>query len=136
MNRLRKLFRDTFPDLEPHPVGLTVMSLAMLTLYVEVSRKRFMPDAWVEWVESFTGFEDVQLARYFWKDTICALLLMIIPLVLMRVFAGWSARDLGFRLKGTLFEFKLVIVLWIAFLPILWFVSDFPRFERTYPQVL
>lgn len=135
MNRLRTLFRDTFPDLEAHPVGLTAMSMAMLTIYIEVSRRRWMPEAWVEWVESVTGFDNFQLARYWWKDSMCALLLMVIPLIIMRLAAGWKLRDLGFRLRGTLSEFKLVIVLWIAFLPVLWFVSDFPRFEKTYPQV-
>ena len=43
MNRLRRLFKETFPDLEPHPVGLTVLSLAMLTIYVRMGNRRFAP---------------------------------------------------------------------------------------------
>lgn len=135
MNRLQRLFQETFPDLDKHPVGLTAMSLAMLTIYVEVGNKRFTPDWWLDAVNGLTGFGDNQFARYWWKETMCMVLLMAVPLVLMRVFAGWSPRDLGFRIKGTWPEFKLILGLWVAFLPILWFVSDFPEFAKTYPQV-
>ncbi len=135
MNRLRRLFTETFPDLKPHPVGLTVMSLAMLTIYVEVGSRRFAPQGWIDAIKESMAFADTQLARYLWKETMCMVLLMAIPLVLMRVFAGWKPRDLGFRLKGTLPEFKLIFVLWLAFLPVLWFVSDLPEFQKTYPQV-
>ena len=135
MNRLRDLFKSTYPDLDRHPLGLAVMSMAMLTIYVEMGKRRSMPDAWVEWIDSLLGFGDPQLARYLWKNTMCALLLMVGPLILMRAFAGWSPRDLGFRIRGTWAEFKLVTVLWLLFLPVLWVVSDFPSFDKTYPQV-
>ena len=135
MNRLKQLFRETFPDLDPHPVGLTVMSLAMLTLYVRMGNRRFTPQWWMENVKEWTGFGDNQLLRYWWKETACFVLLMVIPLILMKVFAGWSPRDLGLRLKGTSKEFGLILVLWVAFLPVLWFVSDLPEFAKTYPQV-
>ncbi len=135
MNRLRRLFTSTYPDLDRHPVGLAVMSMAMLTVYVEMGKRRSMPDGWVDWVASVVDFGDPQLARYLWKNSMCALLLMVVPLILMRVFAGWRPRDLGFRIRNTLGEFKLVTVLWLAFLPVLWVVSDFPAFDKTYPQV-
>ena len=40
MNRLRRLFTSTYPDLDRHPVGLAVMSMAMLTVYVEMGKRR------------------------------------------------------------------------------------------------
>ena len=76
MNRLRDLFKSTYPDLDRHPLGLAVMSMAMLTIYVEMGKRRSMPDAWVAWIDSLLGFGDPQLARYLWKNTMCALLLL------------------------------------------------------------
>jgi membrane protease YdiL (CAAX protease family) len=135
MNRLKRLFRETFPDLEAHPVGLTVLSLAMLTLYVRMGSRRFAPQWWLDNMKEWTGLGDLQLFRYWWKETACFVLLMVIPMAFMRIFAGWSLRDLGLRLRGTKNEFGLILVLWLAFLPVLWFVSDLPEFAKTYPQV-
>ena len=135
MNRLKKLFTETFPDLEAHPLGLTVMSLAMLTVYVRVGNRRYAPNWWLETMEEWTGFTDVQMFRYWWKDTVCFVLLMVIPIICMKVFAGWKLSDLGLRIRGTGKEFLLILVLWLAFVPVLWIVSDFPDFAKTYPQV-
>ncbi len=135
MQRLKTIFKETFPDLEPHPVGLTVMSLAMLTIYVKVGNRRFAPQWWLDTMEQWTGFTDVQMFRYWWKDTVCFVLLMVIPIIFMKVFAGWKMSDLGLRIRGTKKEFGLIFVLWLAFLPVIWIVSDFPDFAKTYPQV-
>ena len=43
MQRLKTMFKETFPGLDPHPVGLTIMSLAMLTIYVRVGNRRYAP---------------------------------------------------------------------------------------------
>ena len=110
------------------------MSLAMLTLYVRMGNRRFTPQWWIETAGDWTGFNDVQLFRYWWKETACFVLLMVIPIILMKIFAGWSLQDLGLRLRGTKKEFGLILVLWLAFLPVLWVVSDFPEFAKTYPK--
>jgi uncharacterized protein len=135
VSRFKRLFYDTFPGLSVHPVGLTVMSLAMLTLYVRMGKRRWAPQWWLETMQDWTGFSDLQLFRYWWKESACMVLLMLIPMMLMRLCAGWKPQRLGFRICGTRQEFLLIFLLWLAFLPVLSVVSDLPDFARKYPQV-
>ncbi len=135
MLRLNQLVTETFPGLKRHPTGLAILGMAMLTLYVKLSKKRMAPEWWWEVIPQWTGIEVQALIRYWWRDANCLIWLMVVPLILMRVLAGWRPRQLGFVLKGTGKEFLLVTGMWLAFLPVLWLISDMPSFAKTYPRV-
>jgi membrane protease YdiL (CAAX protease family) len=60
---------------------------------------------------------------------------MIVPLLVSRFASGWGPRDLGFRVKGAHREILLALGLWLAFVPVVLFISDTPSFAAKYPRV-
>jgi hypothetical protein len=80
---------------------------------------------------TFTG--NVVLDGYIWWGLAVALTLIVLPLLIARVGAGLTPRDLGLRLKGTLRDLPTYALLYALFFPVLWIVSQDAHFQRTYP---
>lgn len=80
---------------------------------------------------TFTG--SPTLDGYIWWGIAVAITLILLPLLVARVGAGLTPRDLGLRVKGTLRDLPIYALLYALFLPVIWFVSRDPHFQRTYP---
>jgi len=132
---ISKVWRDTFPDVCRRQTGLTALSLATLTLYIYLGRGERAPSWFVNGWEQWTAFGSLLMYRYWWKHTVAFVLLALVPIAVMRLFAGWQLRDLGIPLPGSSREFILVLGLWVVFIPVVWLISDLPSFQHTYPQV-
>lgn len=79
----------------------------------------------------FTG--NRALDAYVWWGIAVALTMIVLPLLVARLFAGLTPRDLGLRLKGTLRDLPTYVLLYLLFVPVVWWVSRDPHFQRTYP---
>ena len=88
-------------------------------------------NGWEQWTELGSPL----MYRYWWKHTVAFVLLALVPMAVIRLFAGWQLRDLGIRLRGSGREFVLVRGLGAVFVPVVWLASDLPSFRHTYPLI-
>jgi hypothetical protein len=86
-----------------------------------------------EWfgTPAFTGSRP--LDAYVWWGLAVLVTLIVLPLVIGRVGAGLSPRQLGLRLKGTARDAPTYLLLYLLFLPVIWLVSKDEHFQQTYP---
>jgi membrane protease YdiL (CAAX protease family) len=73
--------------------------------------------------------------RHLWGHLMAVLLLMLVPLALARVGAGWRARDLGLSIRGARREMLLVLALWALLVPVIALAARTEGFARTYPRL-
>jgi hypothetical protein len=85
------------------------------------------------WFGSPRFTDNVVLDGYIWWGLAVAVVFIVLPLVIARVGAGLTPRDLGLKLKGTLHDLPIYALLYALFFPVLWIVSRDPHFQRTYP---
>lgn len=79
----------------------------------------------------FTG--NRVLDAYVWWGVAVTLTMIVLPLLVARLCAGLSPRELGLRIKGTLHDLPTYVLLYLLFVPVVWWVSRDPHFQRTYP---
>jgi hypothetical protein len=70
---------------------------------------------------------------FVWWGLAILLLMVVLPLLVARIGAGLKPRDIGLRLKGTLPDARIYLLLYAIFLPVVWLVSRSPDFQQTYP---
>ena len=133
--KLEALLQRAFPGMGLRPLWITLLGLILLVLYYHHGMPRDAPSAFIEAATGWTGVQVPGFHKHGWAHLSAAVLLLGVPLLASRVFEGWRARDLGMVLKGTRREFLLVLVLWVAFVPVLWGVSHLEAFQRTYPRL-
>ena len=74
-----------------------------------------------------------QLQRYMWWAIGCFVCLVLLPMLVGKFAANKSPRALGVRFKGTLKEAPTYLLLYLIFLPVIYYVSLQPDFQKTYP---
>jgi membrane protease YdiL (CAAX protease family) len=117
------------------PLWLSMFAAAMLIAYV-YQGQQWRPEWFFEWGPSqLFGVRAPKLDRFLWSHLTGAVTLLVAPLAVCWLVEGWRPSELGFRLRGTGREFALVLGMWAAFLPVVWWVSRFPSFQATYPAV-
>lgn len=87
----------------------------------------------VRWLGEPELFGPPTVRSYVWWGLAVALLLIVLPLVVARVGARLSPRDIGLKLAGTARDAPVYLLLYLVFLPVLWWVSRDPHFQQTYP---
>ncbi len=75
----------------------------------------------------------VPVRHYMWWGLCCLVFLVLLPMLVAWLFAGKSPRDLGIKLKGTARDAPTYLMLYLLFLPVIWFISRTPAFQHTYP---
>lgn len=123
-----------FPGMGWRPVWLTVVSTWCLSLYISRSGRRDAPQAFLDGCVALFGPAPEALYRHFWSHAVAVLLLMIIPLAVCRM-AGLGPTDLGLRIRGTSREWLIVVAMWLAFTPVVWWFSGTESFAATYPKL-
>ncbi len=125
-----------FPGLTARATWITVLGAFMLILYYHHGLIDRAPDWFVGGAPAWTGLEHKpKFHRHLWGHLSAAVMLMGVPLLYAWAFEGLRPHDLGFRLRGTRREFGVVLGLWLALLPVLWFVSRTEAFSRFYPRL-
>lgn len=70
---------------------------------------------------------------YVWWGFSVLVTMIVLPLVVARVGARLTPRDVGLRLRGTLGDLPTYGLLYALFLPVIVLVSRDPHFQQTYP---
>lgn len=88
-------------------------------------------------IDAVVGWFDLPgspaLRPYLWWGLACVVLLILLPMLVGRVFAGMSPRALGLKLAGTRGEAKIYLLLYVLFVPVVYMASRWPGFLNTYP---
>ena len=79
------------------------------------------------------GKFSLRLHRYMWWALGCIVFLVLIPILIAWLVGRQSPRALGVRFRGTLKEAPTYLLLYLIFLPVIYFVSLRPEFQQTYP---
>ena len=74
-----------------------------------------------------------RLRSWLWWGICCTVFLVLIPMLVAKLFAQKSPRDLGLRIKGTGRDALTYLALFGLFFPVIWLVSQTEAFQRTYP---
>jgi hypothetical protein len=80
-----------------------------------------------------TFTESRTLDAYVWWGLAVLVTMIVLPLVIGRVGAGLTPRQLGLKLKGTLHDAPTYVLLYLCFVPVIYLVSRSPHFQQTYP---
>src|ERR1051326_2061853 len=98
--------------------------------------KRPLPD-WTEDVfrRLATAFPSVPRAYWPWGwwAAGCLVVMVFLPMLLLRVFAGVKPSETGLKLKGTARHAPLYALMFVVFAPVVWWVSRRADFQWTYP---
>ncbi|MBN2725244.1 MAG: CPBP family intramembrane metalloprotease [Deltaproteobacteria bacterium] len=129
-----KFFAGFFPELEFREVFLTVSASILLILFLYQGKAagffKYMPAMAESLSRPHAG-----LASWAWSHIASFLLLFITPLVIITAVFKEKPSDYGLNIKGTIKEFKIVLILFLLFLPLLIWVSTTPSFQAKYPKL-
>jgi hypothetical protein len=108
------------------PIALTLLEYVFIPLNARDTgafkwARRALPDAHRE------------LAVQLWWVTGCLLVLVVVPALLLWFGTRTSPRELGVRVKGTGRDALLYALLFVVFVPVVWWVAHRQDFQRTYP---
>ncbi len=123
-----------FPGMGLRPLWLTVVSALCLILYWHHGSRSACPAWFVERSRAFWDIEPLRFHEHGWSHLAAVALLMALPLVAAAV-ARVRPGELGLGIRGARRELLLVLGLWAAFLPVVWYVSGTEAFQRIYPRL-
>lgn len=87
----------------------------------------------VAWLGNPELFGPPAVRPFVWWGLAVLVTMILLPLLVARVGAGLRPRDIGLRVRGTLREAPLYVLMYLLFAPVVWWVSRSPHFQRTYP---
>ena len=70
---------------------------------------------------------------FVWWGLSVAVTMILLPLLVARFGARLAPRHIGLRLRGTLRDLPMYVLLYALFLPVIVLVSKRPEFQHTYP---
>ncbi len=133
--RVLEFLHKIFPNLPRRAVGLTILSCLCLVIYTYHGNRFKCPPWFYEYGYEWTGIAVERFHQYAYSHLFAFVTFLIVPLIVSR-FLGMTAKDLGLTItRHAKKEFLLVLVLWAAFLPVVWFMSGTEAFQRQYPKV-
>ena len=132
---LRRLVEKIFPGMGWRPLWMGVVSALALIVYHHQGTPSASPEWFLDLSYGATGVEAPRFHQHLWGHMSAVVVLMAVPFLLGAVLEGWRPTELGLGVREAHREFVLVIGLWLAFLPVVWFFSDTPAFARTYPRL-
>lgn len=132
---LDRLAAHVAPGMGGRPLALTILAALLSIVYVYEGTPTAAPRWFLEASRGLSGVEVVGLHQQLWAHLSAVLLLLAIPLAYGWSVEGWTPRDLGLGVRGAYREIGLVLVLWLAMIPLVWTVGDTPSFRAMYPRL-
>jgi membrane protease YdiL (CAAX protease family) len=129
-----KLMDRVFPGMGWRPLVLALVTMLCLVIYVHHGGGRACPEWFMAWSRELWGIPFARFHQHGWRHVSAMVLLMILPLGVCAAL-GFRVMDLGLSVRHSRREFLLVLVLWAAFLPVVWLFSSTDSFVRTYPRL-
>lgn len=123
-----------FPGMGFRPLWLTLVSALCLIVYWHHGSRSACPEWFVERSRAFWGIEPLRFHEHGWSHLTAVAVLMVVPLVVTAI-ARISPLELGLSIRGAKRELLLVLGLWAAFLPVVWYMSGTASFQRMYPRL-
>ncbi len=123
-----------FPGLDFQSVFVAVVGSACLILYLYHGR----PEDFVRmFPQQAKGLAPAKLGlyTYLYSHVAAFVVLMIVPLVLSRVVLRLGPGDLGVRVQGAGREFRIVLLLFLAFVPVVILMAQTAGFQAKYPKL-
>ncbi len=123
-----------FPELDFQSVFVAVVGCAALILYLYHGR----PEDFVRmFPQQAKGLAPAKLGlySYLYSHVAAFVLLMIVPLVLSFFVLRMTPADLGVRVKGAGREFRIVLLLFLAFVPVVILMAQTAGFQAKYPKL-
>ncbi|MHC4959278.1 MAG: CPBP family glutamic-type intramembrane protease [Planctomycetota bacterium] len=132
---MTKLLERVFPGMGFRPFWMTVLSAVCLVVYAHQGSTRRAPDWFLDLSREVTGVTALRFHQHLWGHVSALVVLMLVPLLAWMILERGRPTDLGLSARKAKREFLIVIGLWLAFLPVVWFMSDTPGFQRVYPRL-
>ncbi|MGF1464546.1 MAG: type II CAAX prenyl endopeptidase Rce1 family protein [Sandaracinaceae bacterium] len=134
-HRLDALVDRVFPGMGFRPLWIASAAAILLTLYEYHGSTTDVPSSFAAWSARTFAVEAPAFHGHLWSHCAAVVLLMLAPLVLSFTLEGWGPLQLGLGVRGAGRELGVVLLLWLAMLPVLALVHDTPAFHRTYPRL-
>ncbi|MHC4492235.1 MAG: CPBP family glutamic-type intramembrane protease [Planctomycetota bacterium] len=132
---MRALVERLFPGMGVRPLWMSVLAVLCLVFYFHEGRPSQCPAWFLNLSLAFTGVEARIFHHHLWAHCSAVVILMAVPLLACFVLEGWRPSELGLSARGAKREFILVIGLWLAFLPVVWWFSGTDAFLQRYPRL-
>lgn len=132
---MRPLLERIFPGMGVRPLWMSVLAALCLVFYFHEGRPSRCPRWFLDLSLAVTGVEARLFHHHLWAHVSAVVILMAVPLLAGFVLEGWRPAELGLSARGAKREFLLVIGLWIAFLPVVWWFSGTEAFLQKYPRL-
>ena len=133
--RIDSLLDRTFPGLGWRPLWMAALAAWALCFYWLYGLPEAAPGWFLDLGRRLTGIQAVGFHLHGWGHLSAVVVLLIVPLTLCRVGTDMGLRELGLGVGGAGREFRLVLLLWLAFVPLIWLVSGTEAFSQAYPRL-
>ncbi|MFT7520016.1 MAG: membrane protease YdiL (CAAX protease family) [Kiritimatiellia bacterium] len=133
--KLDRLVDRAFPGMGIRPVYLTVISTWLMVLYWYWSRSSRVPNWFIGTMVDWTGIHNTGFHKHLWSHLVCFVLLALTPAIFVWFTDRMTFRELGLGFRKSGREFLIVAVLFLAFVPVIYYLSTTAGFQRTYPRL-
>jgi membrane protease YdiL (CAAX protease family) len=134
-NRIESLLEKIFPGMGWRPLWMVALATGALIVYQLHGLPEAAPDWFLDVGRRITGIQDVGFHLHGWAHLSAVVVLLIMPLAICSIGTDMGPRALGFRVRGAGRQFRLVLFLWLAFIPVVWLVSRTEAFSQAYPRL-
>lgn len=132
--KLDRLLDRIYPGMGVRPLWMTFVAALCLIVYEHHGNFGSMPAWFLDRMRSLTGIEHQRFHEHGWSHCVAVVVLMLTPMILTWILARVNPLELGLGVRKAGKEILLVLGLWAAFLPVVWFMSGTESFARTYPR--
>ena len=133
--RLDLYLRGLYSGLGLRPIWMAALATWTLVIYWHQGSPAAAPRWFLEGEARLTGIDIEMFHRQGWSHATAVLMLMVVPLLAAWFGAGMKPGDLGLRIRGAGREVALVLVLWLIFIPVIWWFSQTQSFSTYYPRL-
>jgi membrane protease YdiL (CAAX protease family) len=127
-------FHHWFPELDFQSVFVAVTGCAALILYLYHGKPEDFVRMFPQYARTLPAAK-VGLYSYLYSHVAAFVLLMCLPIMLSWFFLKLRPADLGVRFAGAGREFRIVLLLFLAFVPVVILMAQTAGFQAKYPKL-
>ncbi|MBU1240819.1 hypothetical protein KJ865_13990, partial [Myxococcota bacterium] len=130
----RRFLARQFPGLDFRETFITISGCVLLILYLYYGKPGHFTKLFPAQAQSME-IRHAAMAAYIYSHLVSFVLLFFIPILLITLIFRDNPRNWGIRFTGSRKEFLIVVLMYLAFLPLLIWISSRAGFQAKYPKL-
>jgi CAAX protease family protein len=123
-----------FPELDFKSTVVAISGSIFLILFLYYGKPGHFFKYFPEYAKSMS-WQKASMASYIYSHIVSFMVLFLAPILVISLVFKENPLKWGVRFKGTFKEFKIVIIMFLAFVPLLILMSKTSAFQAKYPKL-